>query len=354
LYWVKESKQAHREGGLDVIGALISIIMFLTLVFGLIEGRIYGWWEQTSTKFQLADFKWPTDTVSVIPVALAISAVFFVIFYLWEAARDRAHKNVLLDLNLFHIASFRNGTVAALIISMGEFGLLFAIPLWLQNVLNLSPIDSGLVLLFLAGGSFVASGAAGAMSGKLDAAAVVRIGVALELVGVTAVALFASVDAGWVSVAPSLFVYGIGVGFATAQLTGVIMVDVPAEKAGQGSGTQSTARQVGSALGIAVLGTMLFTGTQSSIESKLADLNVASKDATKISQIVVDSAGSAIPLLKDSLVAQHVPAATADKIVTAAGDGFTDGTKTSAWAAAAFLALGFVSTFRLGSRRRKE
>ena len=315
IYWVAESKQAHREGGLDVVGALISIVMFLTLVFGLIEGRIYGWWEQTSTQFTVGDFKWPTEGVSVIPVALGISLVAFVAFYFWERARDKAHKNVLLDLNLFHITSFRNGTIAALIISMGEFGLLFAIPLWLQNVLNLSPIESGLVLLFLAGGSFLASGAAGALSGKVPAATVVRFGVLLELLAVSTVALFANVETGWVSVAPSLLVYGIGVGLATAQLTGVIMVDVPFEKAGQGSGTQSTARQVGSALGIAVLGTMLFTGTQNSIDTRLAELDVPAKQATQISQIVVDSAGSAIPELKKALVAQHIPAAKADEIV---------------------------------------
>ena len=354
LYWVAESKQAQRAGGIDIIGALISIVMFLTLVFGLIEGRVYGWWEQTSTQFQLGDFKWNQDGISIIPVSLGISLVAFVVFYLWERFREKSHKNVLLDLNLFHIASFRNGSIAALIISMGEFGLLFAIPLWLQNVLGLSPIDSGLVLLFLAGGSFMASGAAGAMSGKLPAATVVRVGVALELVAVATVAVFANVEAGWISVAPSLFVYGLGIGLATAQLTGVIMVDVPFEKSGQGSGTQSTARQVGSALGIAVLGTMLFTGTQNSIDSRLSELGIEKAQATTISQIVVDSAGSAIPALKKSLVEQHVPEATADEIVQAAGDGFTEGTKFSAWAAAAFLGLGFLSTFRLGSRKRKE
>ena len=353
LYWVAESKQAHREGGLDVVGALISVVMFLTLVFGLIEGRVYGWWEQTSTQFQLGDFIWPTDTISVIPVSLGISLIAFVIFYFWERARDKAHKNVLLDLGLFHITSFRNGSIAALIISMGEFGVLFAIPLWLQNVLGMSPIDSGLVLLWLAGGSFFASGLAGGLSGKLPAALVVRIGVLLEVLAVAGIALFANVEAGWVSIAPSLFIYGLGIGLATAQLTGVIMVDVPYEKAGQGSGTQSTARQVGSALGIAVLGTMLFTGTQLSIESKLADLNVKEDQATQISQIVVESAGSAIPSLKDGLVAQHVPAAVADDIVTAAGAGFTEGTQQAAWAAAGFLGLGFLSTFRLGKRKDK-
>ena len=133
---------------------LISVVMFSTLVFGLIEGRIYGWWNQTDKQFSLGDFVWPADSISVIPVALAIFLVSAVAFVRWELRREKSGKNVILDLNLFSITSFRNGSIAAGIISMGEFGILFALPLWLQNVLGLSPISSGLVLLWLAAGAF--------------------------------------------------------------------------------------------------------------------------------------------------------------------------------------------------------
>lgn len=81
--------------------------------------------------------------------------------------------------------------------------------------------------------AFVASGVGGALSGKLPPARAVQIGVLLELVGVVGVAVVASQSIGWAGIAPFLFVYGIGIGLATAQLTGVIMVDVPMEKAGQ-------------------------------------------------------------------------------------------------------------------------
>ena len=131
FWWVAESRQEQREGGIDFIGAGISVIMFLTLVFGLIEGRVYGWWEPTKNQFAIGDFKWTADGISIIPVSLAISVISSVAFVLWERARDKAHKNVILDLSLFKIRSFRNGSIAALIISMGEFGILFAIPLWL-------------------------------------------------------------------------------------------------------------------------------------------------------------------------------------------------------------------------------
>ena len=353
-YFVSESKAPQRAGGIDFIGAAISVVMFSTLVFGLIEGRIYGWWEiNPNNQFQIGDFAWPTTGISVIPIALLIFVVSAVVFVLWERNREAEKKNVLLDLGLFKIGSFRNGSIAALIISMGEFGILFAIPLWLQNVIGLSPISSGLVLLWLAAGAFLASGVGGALSGKLPPARAVQIGVGLELIGVLGVALFASTEAGWAILAPFLFLYGIGIGLATAQLTGVIMVDVPMTSTGQASGSQSTVRQVGSALGVAVLGTLLFTGTQVSMEQRLSDLNIPTAQSVVLVDAVVDSAGSVIPQLTDGLVAQQVPQELAEDIATAAGDAFTDGAKWAAWSAAGFLLLGFGSTFYLGSQKTK-
>ncbi|HAA78956.1 MAG TPA: MFS transporter, partial [Microbacteriaceae bacterium] len=69
-------------------------------------------------------------------------------------------------------------------------------------------------------------GIGGALSGKLPPARAVQLGVLLELLGIVGFALVASTDTGWQAIAPFLFLYGIGVGLATAQLTGVIMVDV--------------------------------------------------------------------------------------------------------------------------------
>ncbi len=373
--FVAESKVPQREGGIDYVGALISVVMFSTLVFGLIEGRVYGWWEASDKNvFSIGDFAWPTDGISIIPVALAISAVSTVLFVIWERAREKANKNVLLDLGLFKVASFRNGSIAAMIISMGEFGLLFAIPLWLQNVGGLSAVSSGLVLLWLAGGAFLASGVGGALSGKISAAAQVRAGVVLELLGVLGIAVFAPTDGGSGAVAPFLLLYGIGVGLATAQLTGVIMVDVPPAKIGQASGSQSTVRQIGSALGIAVLGTALFTSVQSIGETKLEQTGYVQSIAAEqreglvqeVSTVVVESAGGALPKLGEVTgglgfkygATAPISEAQAAEIVTAGNEAFTQGVHITGYFAAGFLLLGLLSTFSLGggsaSRRQMK
>ncbi|AIC46981.1 MFS transporter [Rhodoluna lacicola] len=362
LIFATESKQAQREGRIDWVGAGISVIMFSTLVFGLIEGRAYGWWNvNPANQFAIGDFKWPTTGISVIPVSLAIFVISTVLFVLWERSREKAQKNVILDLGLFGIASFRNGSIAAGIISMGEFGLLFAIPLWLQNVQGLSAISSGLVLLWLAGGAFLASAVGGALSGKLSATNAVRIGVFLELIAVAGIAFIASTSGGWQGIAPFLAIYGIGIGLATAQLTGVIMVDVPLEKTGQASGSQSTVRQIGSALGIAVLGTVLFTSTQASIETRIVDLpglSVVDEPtrqiiAEQIAGPVADSAGAAIIAIPQFLTSQGMPQDVANQVTVAAADGFTDGMKATGWAAAFFLLLGLASTYNLGTKSKE-
>lgn len=348
LATVMESKAPGDKKPLDWVGAVLSVLLFGPLVFGLIEGRVYGWWTTNGNLFELGSWSWPEGGISVIPVALGAALVFGVLFVIWENARGKAGKGVLLDLNLFRIESFRNGSIAALIISMGEFGLIFAIPLWLQNVIGMTPIGSGLVLLFLAGGAFVASGVGGALSGKLPPARAVQLGVGLEIIGVVGFGVSASTETGWTSIAAFLFIYGVGVGLATAQLTGVIMVDVPMAETGQASGSQSTVRQVGSALGIAVIGTMLFTGTEVSLTDRLDEAGVPAAQQAQVVEAVVNSAGGAIPLISQTLEAANVPADVAQVIQSESGEAFTDGARFASYAAGAFLLMGLFSTLRLG------
>lgn len=234
--------------------------------------------------------------------------------------------------------------------ALGEFGIILSLPLWLQFVLGFSALQTGLVLLALAVGSFVASGFAGAMSGRISPVLVVRVGLIAEIIGVAAAGVVVGWDAGsgdaWGWLLPALFVYGFGVGLATAQLTGVILQDVPVQLSGQGSGTQSTARQVGSALGIAILGTVLFTSTAAILSSSLDDHGLPAEQRDQVVSAVVDSAGAAIA----GLAGNPQTAEVGD----AAKQAFSDGTRLAAFTAAGFLVVGLVATIPLGRSRRED
>ena len=338
LVFVKESREPS-AGRVDVVGAVLAILTSASLVFGLIEGRTYGWWT-TSGSPTFFGWKWPL-TASPIPFAFAVTIIAGGLFVWWGLRRKRLGRSTMLAFGLLRIRSFRNGNIAALIVALGEFGIILSLPLWLQNVLGYSAVQTGLVLLGLAIGSFVASGFAGVFGSRFSPVAIVRTGIGAEIAGLVIVGLVISTGTPWFAIVPALFVYGFGVGLATAQLTGVVLKDVPVEQSGAGSGTQSTSRQIGSALGIAILGTILFTSLGGILGSQLENQNVPTATRTSIVNAVVDSAGSAIATLEKSS-----PAVAKD-----AKQAFSDATRYSAFAAAAFLALGFIATLSLASPR---
>jgi MFS family permease len=339
---VQESTERNHQPGVDVWGAVLSMLGFGAVVFGLIEGRTYGWLTTTDTTFAVGDWSWPWG-VSPVAFAFGLGVVALSAFGFLQRARNAAGKVAMLDLRLFSIPSFRNGNLAAAIVSLGEFGLLFALPLWFQNVLGYSAFQTGLALLALATGSFVASGLGAALIRRRSPIFVVRLGITLEFLGVAGIALVLRPDTTWTVVTPLLFVYGIGVGFATAQLTGVVLADVPIERSGQGSGTQSTARQIGSAFGIAILGTVLFSTLGTQLDSSLSRAGVPEQARASLVLAVKDSAGAIIP----SLDKNPQTAPYADD----ARQAFTDATRLSAATAAGFLILGLAASLSLGSRR---
>ena len=348
VLWAVGESRAKNAPTIDAIGAVLSVILFGALVFGLIEGRTLGWWE-VNDPFTIGGWSWPFS-VSPVPVAFAMALLAAVGFVTWSRRQAHRGRPTLLDPRLFSIATFRSGNIAALVVALGEFGIILSLPLWLQFVLGFDALQTGLILIALAAGSFVASGFAGASSGKISAVLIVRAGLVAEIVGVVAAGLVVGWDAGtqsaWLWLLPALFVYGFGVGLATAQLTGVLLQDVPVELSGQGSGTQSTARQVGSALGIAILGTVLFTGTAGILSSSLDDRGLPAQERDQIVSAVVDSSGGAIA----GLTANPATA----PIAADAKAAFSDATRLSAFTAGGFLVVGLLATIPLGRERRRD
>ncbi|WP_349899000.1 MFS transporter [Parafrigoribacterium soli] len=341
LFTIAESRD-RSAGQLDVVGALLSVLAAGSLVFGLIEGRSYGWWLATD-KAAFGDWNWPL-TLSPIPLFFALSITSGVLFVLWANRRRRLGKSTMIALDLFSIPSFRNGNLVAMVVSLGELGVLFVLPMWMQNVLGFDAFGAGLLLLALAVGSFLASGMVSGLSKSMSPIAIVRLGIILEIAGVVAIGVVLNPHTSWLALAPALFVYGIGIGLTSAQVTSVVLAEVPVEQSGQASGTQSTARQIGSALGIAILGTILFSSLGSGLGARLDTQTLPSPVQDKFLNLVVDSAGAAIPGLGDN-------EKTAD-VAKEARIAFSDAARLSAYSAAGFLVIGWFATLSLGERNR--
>lgn len=260
LLFVDDTKHADGKPGVDVDGLQLSALGFGLLVFGFIEGSALGWWTPLAP-LRILGLTWPvTAPVSPVPISIALGVIFLVLFVVWERHRTRVRRSQLLDLVLFRHRTFAWGNVTAGTVAIGEFALVFVLPLYLVNVLHLNTMGAGWVLAAMAFGAFFAGAQARHLAARFGAPKVVLLGLGLEVLGVLLVALVLGVSTSPWLIAALLAVYGVGLGLASAQLTSTVLRDVPEAESGQGSATQSTVRQVGSALGSAVAGAVLSVG----------------------------------------------------------------------------------------------
>ena len=346
LLWVPETKDPHAERGADTAGVVLSVLGLGALVFGLIEGQRYGWWS-TAEQLTAGSFRW-SWSISPVPIAFALGASMLTAFVLVERSRARAGKPVLLDLTLMGIRSFRYGSIAALVVALGEFGMLFALPLFLQGALGYTALNTGLLIVSLAVGTFLISGGSARLTRLLGGRGVVRVGLFLEAVAIAGLGLSISLTANGLVLATWLFLYGVGVGMATAQLTSVILADVPVSQSGQASGLQSTFRQLGSALGIALLGTLLVSTLAAQASDNLRAVPGLDSDAQKrILSVVKDSAGAAIPEVGS--LPQGSPAAQ-----DAAETAMVTAARVTTLSAAGIIFLGLLATIALPAMRRED
>jgi EmrB/QacA subfamily drug resistance transporter len=221
-----------------------SLALFL-LIFGLIRGNPEGWGSPL--------------ILGCLGGAVALLAAFIAI----EARSDHP----MLDLRLFRKPAFNGVSAVAFGLSAGMFAMFLYLTIYMQGVLDFSPLEAGLRFLPLTVLSFVASPIAGALSHKIPIR--VLLGVGLATVGVGLLLMHGvTADSEWTSLLAGFLLAGIGIGITNPGIGQAAIAVVPVEKSGMGSGINTTFRQVGIATGVAALGAIF----QSRVNSKLAEL----------------------------------------------------------------------------------
>jgi EmrB/QacA subfamily drug resistance transporter len=191
---------------------------------------------------------WATTATYALLAASAVSLVAFLII-------ESRSRHAMLDLVLFKNRSFVGILIGALVINFAAFAGLTYTSIWLQTVIGLSPIQAGFSSLPLAATAFVTSAGIGRfVHGRPGPV----IGGGLLLAGVGSLLITALVGDGssWAALVPGLVVIGFGVGLAIPVLTSAAMSTVTPQRFGMAAGGVNTSRQLGYAIGIAVLGTV--------------------------------------------------------------------------------------------------
>jgi EmrB/QacA subfamily drug resistance transporter len=257
LTQLKVAESRNPEGTrLDWIGTITFTGALFLLVYAVIRSTAEGWGS------------------TLIITLLAASAVLLAIFVVSQFKQ----KNAMFDVSLFRKPTFSGAAIVAFTLSASMFAMFLYLVLFLQTILGLSPLQTGLRFLPTTVVSFFVS----VIAGRLSARAPVRLllGGGLALVGIGLLLMSGlTVSSGWTALLPGFIVAGAGVGMVNPPLASTAIGVVPPQRSGMASGINSTFRQVGIATGIAVLGAIFESSLKSNLASKLAGTPIAGRVA---------------------------------------------------------------------------
>lgn len=292
-FWaIREVRDQAAKHRIDVLGIILASLSLGAIVFGAIEGQTYGWLEAKKV-FVLGSLNYPqlaegvttipAGTTSFIPFMFAIGIILFVIFVWWELKQERSGGEPLFEFGMLKYRSFRYGLLTVSIVALGEFGVVLVLSIFFQLAKGMGAFETGISFLPFAISILIAAPLAGVLSSRFGAKWVVTAGMACEAVALFWMSRIFYVDTPYINFVPPFLLYGAGVGLAIAQLANIVLSDIPANKAGVGSGANNTIRQLGASLGIALIGAVLF-GSFASEAKPLIEASTAFTDfGTRVS-----------------------------------------------------------------------
>ncbi|MFE0678232.1 MFS transporter [Streptomyces sp. NPDC058867] len=262
--------RAEGMGRIDYVGGLLSIVSVGSLVYAAIEGPHFGWGAGPVT-------------------AAVVAGAGLLAFVVWELR----HPHPMLDVRRFTQRPFSGSMLAVLFFFFGTFGALYYATQYLQFVLGHDALETGVRLLPLAGAVFLGAAATGRLTPKLGVKVMVVTGM---LIGTAAVFLLTLIDTGstYTDFLAPLMMLGLAIGLSVSPATDTIMGSFPESELGVGGGANDTSLELGGALGIAVLGSLLGTAYR----DRLTDLVGAGLPHEAL-EVAKDSVGGGIAVARE-------------------------------------------------------
>src|SRR5215831_13393220 len=242
-YALPSCEPSARGQKLDVVGACLAAAGMLLLVYPLVQGRELGW---------------PTWTFGLLAAAVPVMAGFG----WYQLSRSRGGKTPLIVLSVFKKRSYMSGVLFVVIFFGACVGFSLAVGMFLQLGLHYSPLQASVAMVWWAVGAFLGTAFGSTQMNRLGRH-ILHIGLSMMALGLAGLyVVFAVIGVelnGWSLVLP-LLVFGMGMGMIFAPLFDIILSGVGNHEIGSASGVLESFQQLGASLGVAVLGTVFFTG----------------------------------------------------------------------------------------------
>lgn len=346
---IRDTERPDSAPELDWVGAILSAFGLGLVVFAILQASTWGW---------VAPVDSPIEPFGLALTPFMIGAGLAVLwaFRAWERHREQLGRDPLVRFALFDIGPLRSGLATFLTQNLTLMGIFFVMPLYLQLVQGLDALETGIRLLPVSIAMLVTSLAGSALAGRFAARGIVRAGFALILAAT--LLLIATVeptlDGGRFAFA--MVVLGVGMGLIVSQLGNVVLSSVEPADRSEAGGLQYTSQQLGSALGVALIGAIVITGLANNFADRVAS-NDAVAPALQQELAVQLTSGVTFASSADveaALEEERIDAATADALVQDYEDAQISALKVGLLAVAGIVLISFFVSRGLPSVKPEE
>jgi EmrB/QacA subfamily drug resistance transporter len=251
--FVRDAVRTGAKPRLDVLGAALSAAGFGAVVMGALQSSTWGWIKPKDSPVEPFGF-------SLTLFVIAGGGLLLWAFVRWQRHREATGTDPLVHLDLVKIPPLRSGLIGLLSQNLILMGVFFTVPLYLQLVLGLDALETGIKMLPVSITMFLASAVGSRLSSRYPVRSIVRAG--LIITGLATLALLATIepDLAEAGFALSMALLGVGMGLLASQLGNVVQSSVDASGRSEAGGLQFTGQQLGSSLGVALIGAIVLSG----------------------------------------------------------------------------------------------
>ncbi|MGZ4932539.1 MAG: MFS transporter [Halobacteriota archaeon] len=259
---LSESTPTLRWRDIDYVGVVLSIVSLVLIVFGILLLGSPQYW-------------------ALVPLLVGAGAVLFVAFLFWQ--RRRTHRGVepLLDISLLRNRLYRLGALVSSVQQVALAGVLFILPVFLQQVTKLDAFMTGVALLPLSIAILILSLAGGRLSSFIRPKRIVLIGFLIAAAGTSLLTGVFSSQTQIVDIVPGTVIFGIGVGLLLSQLTNLTMSAAASSQQTDASGFLNTTKNLGYSVGTALVGVVLLVGIFNGLVSGISTSSLVNETTTE-------------------------------------------------------------------------
>jgi EmrB/QacA subfamily drug resistance transporter len=282
---IHEPAREGRAPRLDWVGGVLSASGLALIVLGVLQASNWGWLVSRNSPIE-------PFGLSLTPFVIAAGAVVLAMFRAWERRREEGGQDPLFHFRLVRIATLRAGLAMLFAQNLILMGIFFTIPLFLQIVLGLDALETGVRMLPASVGLFVTAMAGSALASRFAPRGLVRVGLAIVFLSTLMLLSTVDVQLNDAAFLTAMGVLGVGMGLVISQLGNVVQSAVGDRDRSEAGGLQNTAQQLGSSMGTALLGTIVITALIAAFSANVETDERISTSVEEQVQVEVSSGAS--------------------------------------------------------------